>query len=460
MSVKIKFLGASETVTGSKYLLECNNKNYLIDCGLFQGKKELRLKNWEPFPIPAESIEAIFITHAHLDHTGYLPRIVKEGFNGPIYCTAPTKDLTRLILLDSAKLQEEEAKYANEHGSSKHSPALALYDSRDAEKAISLIKVIPPLKESIINEDISITPYCAGHILGASILNIKACGKLLTFSGDIGRYDVPIMADPKPVEIGKLLVCESTYGDRLHSEIDPEETLKEIILEAIKKDGPILIPSFSIGRAQHIIYLIAKLERENLIPEIPVIIDSPMAIDATEIYKKYRHHFDEEAKALQREGESILRTKFSYFLHSTSESKKLNTMSGARIIIAGSGMVTGGRILHHFMHWLPKPETTVIFVGFQAEGTRGDRLLKGEPSIRIFGQNIPCKATIKTLSGLSAHGDKNELTRWLSECSGTPEVVKIVHGEKEAAIHFSEHLNEKFNWNSSPAKMNEVVEIG
>ncbi len=459
MSIQVQFLGASGTVTGSKYLLVCNNKKYLIDCGLFQGKKELRELNWKPFPIPAESIEAIFLTHAHLDHTGYLPRLVKEGFRGPIYCTAPTRELTRLILLDSARLQEEEARYANRHGTSKHSPAKPLYDSRDAEQAVSLLELLPPEITGHINDDISITAHCAGHILGASILNINACETPLTFSGDLGRYGVPILQDPKPVTLGKLLVCESTYGDRFHSDTDPEEAFKEIILEAIKKEGPILIPSFAIGRAQHILYLLAKLERENKIPEIPVLIDSPMAVDATEIYKKYRYYFDEETKEIQENGNSVLRTKKTFFLHSVSESKKLNSMSGSRIIIAGSGMVTGGRILHHLIHWLPNPDTTVIFVGHQAEGTRGDRMLKGEPTIRIFGQEIPCNASIKSLSGLSAHGDKAEMTRWLSECTGTPEIVKIVHGEKHVSAHFSEHLKETFSWNASPARQDEIVEI-
>jgi metallo-beta-lactamase family protein len=459
MSIRVTFLGASRTVTGSKFLMECNNRKYLIDCGLFQGKKELRLKNWEPFPVPAESIEAVFLTHAHLDHTGYLPRLVKEGFHGPIYCTAPTRDLARLILLDSAKLQEEEAHYANRHGTSKHTPAKPLYDSQDADQAVSLMEVLPPKRTTKVNDDISITPHCAGHILGASILNIEACGTLLTFSGDLGRYNVPIMQDPQPVNLGKLLVCESTYGDRLHEEHDPEDRLKDIILEAVMKKGPILIPSFAIGRAQHVLYLLAKLEREGKIPELPVLVDSPMAVDATEIYKKYRHHFDEDAREVQEEGHSILRTKKTFFLHSISESKKLNTMTGPRIIIAGSGMVTGGRILHHFMHWLPNPATTVIFAGYQAEGTRGDRLLKGESEIRIFGQNISCKASIKVLSGLSAHGDKNEMTRWLSECSGTPEIVKTVHGERSVTEHFSQHIRETFSWNSSPAEPDEIVEI-
>jgi metallo-beta-lactamase family protein len=459
MSTQVTFLGASRTVTGSKYLLETKDKKFLVDCGLFQGKKELRERNWKPFPVPPETISAVFLTHAHLDHCGYLPRLVKEGFSGPIYCTAPTRDLTKLILLDSGKLQEEEARYANSHGSSKHSPAMPLYDRKDAKQAIKQIEIIPPRKAFPVAEHISVTPYCAGHILGASILNIRAHGRLLTFSGDIGRYGVPIMPDPQAVPLGELLVCESTYGDRYHSETDPEEAFMKIILEGIEKDGPILIPSFAIGRTQHLLYLLAKLEREKKIPEIPVLVDSPMAVDATEIYKKYRNHFDEKAKTVHDDGFSILRTKKTAFLHSVQASKKLNSVSGPRIIIAGSGMVTGGRILHHFMHWLSSPKTTVLFVGYQAEGTRGDRLLKGEPSIRIFGQDVFSKASIKTLSGLSAHGDKAEMTRWLASCSGTPRIVKIVHGEKEVTQHFSDHLKETFKWNASPAEPDEVVTL-
>lgn len=458
-NTNITFLGASRTVTGSKYLLECNNKKYLIDCGLFQGKKELRERNWQSFPVNPETIEAVFLTHAHLDHTGYLPKLVREGFRGPVYCTAPTRDLTRLILLDSARLQEEEARYANKHKTSKHNPAKPLYDSRDAELAVSLLEVLPPRKTTVINEDITISTHCAGHILGASILNITACGTPLTFSGDIGRYGVPILQDPSPVELGKLLVCESTYGNRHHAQADQEEELKNIILEALKTEGPILIPSFAIGRAQHLLYLLAKLEREGKIPTIPVFVDSPMAVDATEIYKKYRHHFDDEAKEVQQEGNLLLRTKKTYFVSSVSDSKRLNSLSGSRIIIAGSGMVTGGRILHHLMNWLPDPATTLVFVGYQSEGTRGDRILKGEPSIRMFGKEIPCKARIVTVSGLSAHGDQAEMTRWLSECSGTPEIVKIVHGESKVTEEFSKHLKETFSWKVSPAEPNETIVV-
>ncbi|HMO17209.1 MAG TPA: MBL fold metallo-hydrolase [Oligoflexia bacterium] len=461
-SYKLEFLGASGTVTGSKFLLERGKDRILVDCGLFQGRKELRLRNWESFPVPAESISAVILTHAHLDHTGYLPRLVKEGFFGPIYATAPTVELTRLILLDSARLQEEEARYANMHGSSKHHPALPLYTGGDAEEAIKLFKTLEPHKAREILPGIFVTPYSAGHILGAAILNFSIDGKTITFSGDIGRYDIPILPDPEPVPLGDILLCESTYGNRDHGNENVETALQNIILESLQSGGPILIPSFSIGRAQHLLYLIAKLEREELIPEIPVLLDSPMAIDATDIYHRYRNYFDEEAKTDLEEGKIILKTRKTVFLETQEQSKLSNKMTGPRIIIAGSGMATGGRILHHLSHWISKPETTVVFVGYQADGTRGDRLLRGENTIRIFAKDIPVKAKIKSLSGLSAHADRGELIRWLKESHekyelSFPKIVRTIHGEVDAARALSSLIESTLEWNSSSAKDKDVL---
>jgi len=459
-NAKIHFLGASRTVTGSKYLIETQSINILVDCGLFQGKKEIRERNWKPFPFPADKIDAVVLTHAHLDHTGYLPRLVKQGFTGPIYCTEPTSDLTKILLLDSAKLQEEEANFANKHKTSKHHPALPLYDENDVNDTIGLLKSKLPHREFEISKGISIRFDCAGHILGAAIVTLKIDeNRSITFSGDIGRYGAPLLEDPEPVKIGNILVCESTYGDRLHSIHDSENDFANHINEGIKMGGPILIPSFSIGRAQHLLYLLSKLERDGKIPEIPVFLDSPMAIDSTDIYKKYRHYFDSETKDIMQYGDSVLRTKQTYFTRSHQDSVKLNSLKGPRIIIAGSGMATGGRILHHFMHWLSNGTTTVIFVGFQAEGTRGQRLLAGEKTIRIFGKDIPSRAKILNLPGLSAHGDKKELTRWLSSCSGTPTKVKIVHGESHSAEHFATHLRETFKWDATPAEPDECIEF-
>jgi len=304
-NIKLHFLGASRAVTGSKYLLEHKKSKLLVDCGLFQGKKELRNRNWAPFPIPAHTIDAIVLTHAHLDHTGYIPRLVRQGFKGPIYCTPATQELTKFILLDSAYLQEEEARHANKYKTSKHNPALPLYTSEDAEAALELFQSIPRDKLTSILPEISVLPQVAGHILGACSLTVHVENKIISFSGDIGRYDVPLLPDPKPIEIGNLLLCESTYGDRLHSKASMESELEKIILEASKKSGPLLIPAFSIGRTQHLLYTIRQLEEEKRIPIIPVYVDSPMAINATEIYQKYSYDFDEDNQDEVNKGKNL-----------------------------------------------------------------------------------------------------------------------------------------------------------
>jgi len=457
--IKVHFLGASRTVTGSKYLIEYSGRKVLVDCGLFQGKKELRERNWAPFPMPPSSIDCVVLTHAHLDHTGYLPRLVNQGFNGPIYCTAPTKDLTKYILMDSARLQEEEAYYANKVRSSKHNPAKPLYTSKDAEYTLKKLQVIPRGQDTEVLRGISVHPLCAGHILGAVSLSFTINNKRLVFSGDVGRYNIPILPDPRPVEHGDLFVCESTYGDRLHATGSIEDDLAGLIKHVALKRGPLLVPSFAIGRAQHLLYTIGKLEREGKIPTLPVFVDSPMAIDATETYRKFKYDYDGEAEAALELTGDPLRTTNTSFLRTTDESKTLNTLKGASIIIAGSGMVTGGRILHHLKNWLSHEEATVAFVGFQAEETRGRRLLDGEPNLRLYGANIPVKAEIVSLSGLSAHGDRSELTRWIKSSSGTPSLTKIVHGEAATTEIFAEHLRETFQYKASPAEPSEVVEV-
>ena len=457
--VRIHFLGAARTVTGSKYLVEYNNKKLLVDCGLFQGKKELRERNWSPLSIPAYKIDAVVLTHAHLDHTGYLPKIVQQGFKGPIYCTPPTKELTNFIVQDSAHLQEEEARHANKYKTSKHNPAKPLYTSDDAENALRLIKTIDRDKYSDILPGFSVMPKVAGHILGACTLSLNVGDKIISFSGDIGRYDVPLLPDPAPIEIGDLLLCESTYGDRLHDPDSTEEALIKVINSCHKKEGSLLIPSFAVGRTQTLLYMIRKLEDEGRIPVLPVYVDSPMAINATEVYEKYQYDFGENDPKLTGLHDTILETQKTYFIRTVDESKRINEMKGPLIVIAGSGMATGGRILHHLMHRLSDKRTTVLFVGHQAEETRGSRLLNGEKTIKMFGQEIPVNASVETISGLSAHGDKNELTKWLSSCSGTPKKVKIVHGEVETTQIFAEHLRKTFNWDASPAEPGEVLEL-
>lgn len=458
-SVRLTFLGAAGTVTGSKYLVESDNTRVLIDCGIFQGRKELRLRNWEKPAFDIQSLDAIVLTHAHIDHSGYLPLVTKLGYRGPIYCTAATKDLLGLLLPDSAHLQEEEARYNNKHGTSKHHPAKPLYSVADADRALSQLKVIPRDTSSSVAKGFHVTPICAGHILGACSLSLDVHGKRITFSGDIGRYDTPLLPDPQPVALGDLLLCESTYGDRDHAPGDPESKFAQIIKDAAQRGGPLIIPAFALGRTQNLLYAIAKLEREGQIPVLPVYVDSPMAVDATQIYRRYHQDYDDEAKQMMARGETPMLTEQTIFCRSVEDSKALNSLTMPRIIISAGGMVNGGRVMHHMMHWLPKEETTVLFVGYQAEETRGRQLQSGAKEIKMFGSYVPVRAKMTELSGLSAHGDRNELTRWLHSCTGSPTQVKIVHGEPGPASAFSEKLRNEFKWRVDPAKHLEQVEI-
>lgn len=457
--MKVTFYGAAQTVTGSRFLVHSKESTVLVDCGLFQGPRKNREKNWTPPPFNLDSLDAVILTHAHIDHTGYLPRLVKDGFRGPVFCSSATKELLGLLLPDSAHLQEEEARYANLHGTSRHKPALPLYNGDDAEEALKLLQVIPRSKEVALTKDLNAFLTCAGHILGSNSISLYDTSNRITFSGDLGRYDTPILPDPEPHELGNLLVCESTYGDRLHNQMDMKLALAAILSRAIERKGPIIIPAFALGRTQTLLYTLASLEREGLMPELPVFIDSPMAVDATEIYRRYAHDYDSEAQMILRSGEYPLKTAQTVFCRSTAESKRLNGLTGTRIIISASGMVTGGRILHHMKHHLPDPAATVIFVGYQAEGTRGATIQSGKDVVKIFGEHVPIRAKIETISGMSAHGDKNELLRWLRSCSGTPKQVKIVHGEPSASASFARTLQEELGWEASVAQFGERVEV-
>lgn len=456
---RVTFLGAAKTVTGSKYLVEFDNKKVLLDCGLFQGKKELRLRNWEQPKFEPKELDAIVLTHAHIDHTGYLPLVSKLGYNGPIYCSSATKELLSLLLPDSAHLQEEEAMYANKHGTSSHTPAKPLYSLRDAENVLKQLKVFPKNESTKITENCFIRPTMAGHVLGATSINMDVSGKRITFSGDVGRFVAPILPNPEPLDIGDLLICESTYGNRDHAPGSTKDDLARVIIKAIAKKGPIIIPAFALGRTQDLLYLLAELEREGKIPILPVYVDSPMAINATEIYRAHKADYDEEALAVLKQGNVALSTEKTFYCRTVDQSKHLNESTGTKIIISASGMVTGGRVLHHMMHWLPKEETTVIFVGYQAEETRGRIILSGAKDVKIFGSSIPIRAEVCEISGLSAHGDRNELLRWLKSCSGTPKFVKITHGEIDASTAFAELLKKNFSWKVEVADYLETVDI-
>lgn len=457
-SVRVTFYGAAGEVTGSKYLVQTDEHHVLIDCGLFQGKKELRQLNWGGPKFDSKEIDAIVLTHAHIDHIGYLPVVVKAGFKGPIYCTAATKELCDILLLDSAHLQEEDAAFMNRHGTSKHKPALPLYDQRDAEKALMLLRTIPRDKPTQILPGITVTPRSAGHILGSTSLTLDVGGKRLSFSGDIGRYDTPLIPDPAPIEFGDLLLCESTYGDRLHPSSDPLGDLEKIVKRAIDRKGPLLIPAFAVGRTQSLLNYFAQLERAGRIPELDVFVDSPMAVNATHLYSSFQEDRDVPIEQRPEDLEPML-TARTTFCRTVDESKRINGATGTSIIISASGMATGGRILHHLKHWLPREEATVLFVGFQAEGTRGRTILDGSPDVKIFGNYVPIRAHVENMSSMSAHGDYSELIRWLKSGSGSPKHIKIVHGEKQAGAAFVGHLQQQLGWQSSMASYLETIDV-
>jgi len=460
-TVRVSFYGAAGCVTGSKFLVQWGDNKLLVDCGLFQGRKELRARNWDKPEFEPHKLSAIILTHAHIDHTGYLPLVVKHGFKGPIYCTEATRELLGLLLPDSAHLQKEQARYMNKHKLSKHKPAKPLYEMKHAKETLAMLKTIPRDEETKILPKCSVTPRCAGHILGSTSMFFEIQGKGITFSGDIGRYGTAILPDPAPNLAGDLLICESTYGNRKR-EVRTGEVpgkLESVIKKVVEKRGPLIIPAFAIGRTQTLLYELGKLERAGKIPTLPVFVDSPMAVDATRIYRKFKHDFDEESQEIISAGENPLLTDNIKFCRDRKDSKSINALKGPRIIISASGMMTGGRILHHMKQNLSKEETTALFVGYQAEGTRGRDLIEGEKEIKIFGKPVEVRAEVEKINGLSAHGDRLELKTWVNDCQGSPSKAKIVHGEPEAASAFADLLYKDLKIDSSVAKDGETVEV-
>jgi len=447
----LQFLGAAGTVTGSKYLVQHDGRRILIDCGLFQGLKELRLRNWSPLPVDPKSIEAVALTHAHIDHIGSLPRLVKEGFKGPVFSTSATRALAGLLLPDSAHLQEEEARYANEAGSTKHDPALPLYTVEDACAALRHFETFEYGRRREILPGITLTFARAGHILGSAVCTLELAGsrQRIVFSGDLGRYDAPILRDPEPVEYATTLLVESTYGDRTHGAVKAIDALASAVSDAVVRKGMIVIPSFAVGRTQEILYDLRALEEADRIPTLDVFVDSPMACDATPIYLAHPEDHDLDMTALLERGISPLATRRTHFVTSVEDSKKLNDRAGPAIIISASGMATGGRILHHLKHRLPDPKNTILFVGYQAEGTRGRRLLAGEKEIRIYGEMVKVSARVAAVSGFSAHGDWRELMRWMSGFRAPPKQTFLVHGEAPAL----EALRQRVAQNGWPVRV-------
>lgn len=439
--MRIQFLGAVQTVTGSKYLIQTNQINILVDCGLFQGYKELRLRNWANLPINPKNIDYVLLTHAHIDHSGYIPLLVKNGFHGKILCTAATKDLCSVLLPDSGHLQEEEARYANKKGYSKHQPALPLYTQEEAEDSLNYFHVIS-FEESIqISKNLHATFYYGGHILGASFIRLEYGETSILFSGDLGRQNDPLMSAPKGPPSSDFLVIESTYGNRLHDNTDPMIQLRAIINRTVTRGGSVIIPSFAVGRTQSLLYYLHELKSKKQIPDIPVFVDSPMATDATKIFARFA-----EQNRLTKEQTSVVCGVANY-INSVDESIALDHQKFPVIIISASGMATGGRILHHIRHYAPNPENTILFSGFQVGGTRGDRMLRGEREIKMFGEMIPIRAEIAQIENISAHADSLEMLNWLAQLKKAPRKLFITHGEKEAAQALKSQIEQRFHWN-------------
>jgi metallo-beta-lactamase family protein len=448
--LRLTFFGATGTVTGSRFLLEAESKKLLIDCGLFQGLKKYRLRNWDPFPISPSDIDLVFLTHAHIDHTGYLPRLCKQGFGGKVHCTYATYDLCEILLRDSGHLQEEDAHWANKKGYSKHRPALPLYTVEDAEKALSQFDPRHYGEDLFITDTLRVKFKDAGHILGSSFVDVKLMqngeATRIVFSGDLGRAGRPILRDPVQAFEVDYLILESTYGNRLHDNKSPEEDLARVINDSVERGGVLVIPAFAVGRTQDLLYTIRELEEKREIPSIPVYVDSPMAINATGVFEKRKGYYDLTAKVLELNGIRIFQPEQISFCRHRDQSKALNEINGSAIIISASGMATGGRILHHLRFRLRRPEDTVLFIGYQAEGTRGRTILEGKPTVKIHGQEIPVRANIEKISGFSAHADYNEILAWLIGFNRPPKKTFLVHGEPSSSASLAEKIQKRLGW--------------
>lgn len=451
--MKLHFLGGVGTVTGSKYLAETGSARILVDCGLFQGYKQLRLRNWRSFPVPPASIDAVVLTHAHLDHSGYLPCLVRDGFAGPIHATRPTIDLCGILLPDSGFLQEREAEFANRHGFSKHRPALPLYTEADAAA------VLPRFQGAAFGETVALpggataTFHPAGHILGASIVGMEAAGTSLLFSGDLGRPDSPTMVDPATGFDVDYLVVESTYGDRRHGGDDPAAALADILVTTVARGGTLLIPAFAVGRTQTVLYYLDRLKRAKRIPDIPIYLDSPMAIDASDIFHAHPEAHRLSAAASRRLSASAV------YVRDVEASKALDRDPAPKVIVSASGMATGGRILHHLKHYGPDPRCTILFTGFQAGGTRGAAMIDGAESVKIHGAYVPIRAKVRELDMLSAHADGDEILDWLRSFRRPPRMTFVTHGEPASADRLRIRIREELGWEATVPDHLERVDL-
>jgi metallo-beta-lactamase family protein len=450
--MRLTFLGGAGTVTGSKYLVETGSKRILFDCGLFQGLKELRSRNWQRLPVNARAIDAVVMTHAHLDHSGYLPLLVRQGFVGPVYCTASTKDLCEILLPDSGFLQERDAEFANRHGYSRHKPALPLYTKEDAHAALSHLKPVA-FHETFDVGGVRVVYSRAGHFLGAASVTLEAEDKRIVLSGDIGRYGDPILPDPEPIQEADYLLVESTYGDRLHDKMDPGTALGEVVNRTVSRGGTVVIPAFAVGRAQHLMFYLERLKRAGALQHVPVFLDSPMAVDASDIF--CRNLADHRLP----EGECQRACAVAIYVHSTEESKALTQNPMPKVIISASGMATGGRVLHHLKRYAPDPRCTILFAGYQAAGTRGQAMMAGAKTITIHGAEIAVNAEVQNLSMLSAHADQDELMRWLRHFKSSPHRTFMIHGESHASTALATRITGEFGWSCHIPKHFEPLEL-
>lgn len=459
--IKLTFHGAAETVTGSKYLLETDKAKVLIDCGLFQGLKELRLRNWDPLPFPAASVDAVVLTHAHIDHIGYLPRLVKSGFRKRVLATPATADLMSILLEDSARNQESDAEYANRKGFSKHHPALPLYDEHDVARTMKLVDAVP--REAWFNPagDIWCRYHDAGHLLGSAMIEVEVRSGpkpvRITFSGDVGRYDAPLYHNPTPPPACDYLICESTYGNRDHGTESVLDQLCDVVHDAIHRGGVMLTASFAVGRAQQIIYLLRVLTEQGRIPELPIYLDSPMAGAAMDVFRKYAvdHDLVEMGPNASRK---VLEAANVFLTRSAEESKRINDVVGPAVIIASSGMMTGGRILHHLKRRLPDPKTTLVVGGYQAAGTRGRDIQEGRRTIRVFGRDVAVNAHIAEISAISGHAGRSELLQWLAPLAA-PKLTFITHGELDSATALADTLRGERKWDVVIPRMGQAFTL-
>ncbi|WP_394770585.1 MBL fold metallo-hydrolase RNA specificity domain-containing protein [Lacisediminihabitans sp.] len=445
----LRFLGATQTVTGSRYLVSVGGASVLVDCGMFQGYKQLRDRNRLPFPVDPASIDAVVLTHAHLDHSGYLPALVRDGFAGPIYATSGTAELCSLVLVDSGHLLEEEARYAQRRGSSKHHPPRPIYTVKDAERALESFRVTPFDQEFAIADRLSATLVPAGHILGAAQVALDAGGARVHFTGDLGRRSDPLMREPRALGAVDVLVTESTYGDRDHPPVDPEAQLGEIVTRVASRGGVVLIPSFAVGRAESLLLHLSRLRAKGAIPDIPIYLNSPMAVDASLIYQRH----EDEHRVSPAEFDAMY--SIARLVQTVDDSKLLNLRGGPMIIISASGMLTGGRILHHIAAYGSDAKNAIVLSGFQAGGTRGAALARGETTLRIFGQDVPILAEVVQVESLSAHADRGELIDWMRTAPRAPSMTYITHGEPDAADELRARIKRTLGW---PARVPEYLE--